>query len=632
MTLAPGGVEDRSQRDEDLVALLTALADAWCHVDAAGCTRGWHGDTHPPFGASPRELEGRSLPSLFEASAAQLLQQVSEAGEPRAVGDRRWQRLSLQAVHAEGDFSPVEATLVRRREDLLLVVRNASLEEQRAIALVEASTNEIYLIDSDQMHFVEVNQTARTNLGYSALELRSMTPLDIRGESGRPPLGNVFAPLLRGETNRLRFETDHKRRDGSTYPIELTIRSVRIRGRLFFLAVGVDRTEQRELEAQLLHARKMEAIGRLAGGVAHDFNNALTAILGNAELARMDLEGQASGIESLDAVIEAGQRAAEVTRQLLTFARRQIIKPVVLDPAVRLRGVERLLQPVLGEDIRIEVHVESHGARIRMDPGQLEQLIMNLAVNARDAMPRGGKLTLECQVVDLDLEYAAAHEGVAAGRYLMLAVTDTGVGMDDDTMSRIFEPFFTTKEVGHGTGLGLASCHGIVKQSGGHIWVYSEPSQGTTFKVYLPLVAGEASLPVANEAARGLTGSEHVLVVEDDQRVRSLCAMALERLGYRVSVAATGQDALVAARSALVAVDLLLTDVVLPDMRGPEVAERVRGLFPKCIVLFTSGYTENSIVHDGVLDAGVEFLPKPYTPSQLARALRVLLDAREVKT
>jgi nitrogen-specific signal transduction histidine kinase/CheY-like chemotaxis protein len=402
---------------------------------------------------------------------------------------------------------------------------------------------------------------------------------------------------------------------------------VHLGDRFYVLAIGLDRSEQRALEAQLLHAQKLEAVGRLAGGVAHDFNNALTAIIGNAELARLGLDNPPLTQEALDAVIDAGQGAAEITRQLLSFARRQIVKPVAFDPTERLRGMERLLRPVLGEDVSLEVHVEATGAVIRMDPGQFEQLLMNLAVNARDAMPRGGKLTLECALVQLNAEYTANHESVEPGRYVQLAVTDTGVGMDQETQSRIFEPFFTTKEVGRGTGLGLASCHGIVKQNGGHIWVYSEATKGTTFKIYLPAFEEADSPAPPNTAPRNLAGSEHLLVVEDDARVRSLCANALTKLGYRVTAVATGSDAVEAARNQA-QLDLLITDVVLPDTRGPKVAEAIAERHPSCIVLYTSGYTENSIVHDGVLEAGVEFLPKPYTASQLARTLRTLLDRR----
>ncbi len=500
---------------------------------------------------------------------------------------------------------------------------------ERAAALVEASINEIYLVDAETILFSEVNRSARENLGYTLRELRGMTPLALRGEADRPTLAGVFEPLMDGSRVRLSFSTEHQRKDGTTYPIALTIQRLTIAGRQYYLGIGQDTSERRALEEQLLHAQKMEAVGRLAGGVAHDFNNALTAILGSAELARMELPPSSPALASIDAVIDAGESAADMTRQLLTFARKQIIKPVVLDPAARLVAIERLLRPVLGEDIRIEVHIESKGALIRIDPGQLEQLLMNLAVNARDAMSLGGKLTLECAAVQLSQDYASNHEGVGPGSYVLIAVSDTGTGMDAETRQRIFEPFFTTKDSGRGTGLGLATCHGIVKQSGGHIWVYSEPGHGSTFKVYLPVVHEQVESTNTEEVEpESGRGTEHILVVEDDERVRKMCALALSGLGYTVTTAANGEAAIAQAEWVETPIDLLLTDVVLPDMRGPDIAKRIAETQPGCLVLYTSGYTENSVVHDGVLDRGVHFLPKPYTPSKLARTLRALLDGR----
>ncbi|MHC5019152.1 MAG: PAS domain-containing protein [Planctomycetota bacterium] len=438
------------------------------------------------------------------------------------------------------------------------------------------------------------------------------------------PLGDVSATPY-----RLR-----RRSDGEVRDVTTATRVLRNDEGDPLLVVGttMDVTEHRRLEDDLRHAQKMEAIGRLAGGVAHDFNNSLTAIIGNAELAQLSLGDAATGTDAgdfLKAVIEAGEQAADVTRQLLAFARRQMVQPAVLDPAERLQAVQRLLRPMLGEDIRLEVQAEADGGRIRVDPGQLEQLLINLAVNARDAMPRGGVLGIACSRVEVGPSHAAHADGVAPGEYVRIAVSDTGSGMDDDTRDRAFEPFFTTKESGRGTGLGLATCHGIVMQNGGHILLDSAPGEGTTFRMFFPHVAdaGERAERPAETGDRPSRGHETILVVEDEQPVLTMCAAALRRLGYRVIEAHDGRSAVEAA-GAGTPIHLLLTDVVLPDMRGPEVARRVRELIPDCPVLFASGYTQDALGEGGAIDEDVDFIAKPYTPSELSRVVRDVLDAR----
>jgi nitrogen-specific signal transduction histidine kinase/CheY-like chemotaxis protein len=392
----------------------------------------------------------------------------------------------------------------------------------------------------------------------------------------------------------------------------------------------MDVTDRHRLEEELRHAQKMEAIGRLAGGVAHDFNNALTAIIGNAELAQLSLgDGAGDAGDFLHAVIDAGEQAADVTRQLLAFARRQMVQPAVLDPADRLAAVQRLLRPMLGEDVRVDLLAEPDGGRIRMDPGQLEQLLINLAVNARDAMPEGGVLGLACSRVTVGPDHAAQAEGVRPGEHVLIAVSDTGGGMDQETRERAFEPIFTTKETGRGTGLGLSTCHGIVLQNHGHILCDSAPGEGTTFRIFLPHVAAPATEaePAAEPRDRPSRGHETILVVEDEAPVLAMCATALRRLGYQVLEAADGESALAHARSGT-KIHLLLTDVVLPDMRGPQVAEQIRELIPDCPVVFASGYTEDAVAQGGSGGEPVHFIPKPYTPSELGRTLRALLDAR----
>jgi two-component system cell cycle sensor histidine kinase/response regulator CckA len=389
--------------------------------------------------------------------------------------------------------------------------------------------------------------------------------------------------------------------------------------------IGLDVTEWHVLQEQYRQSQKVESIGQLAGGIAHDFNNLLTAIHGYCEFVSNDLGPESPQQTDLAEIRRASDRASALTRQLLAFGRRQILEPRVFDLRESLRSIESMLRRLIGEDLKVVFRTTDDTARVKADPGQVEQVIVNLALNARDAMPQGGSLTLEVMTVELDQSYARQHASVRPGRYVMLSVSDTGVGMDAATQARIFEPFFTTKAPGRGTGLGLSTVYGIVKQSGGNIWVDSESGHGSTFKVYLPRVEDAVDQVTSPPAPAVLTGSETILVVEDEPGVRQLASRVLERCGYRVLVAATPNEALVLAQRYGDPIHLLMTDVVLPEMSGRSLASQMTTSRPAMRVMYMSGYTDDAIVHHGVLDLDTPFLQKPFTPEVLARKVRAVL-------
>ena len=393
------------------------------------------------------------------------------------------------------------------------------------------------------------------------------------------------------------------------------------------LGTAQDITERKQLQDQLLQAQKIESVGRLAGGVAHDFNNLLTVINSSAELALAELKAGDPLREDLEEIRAAGARAAELTRQLLAFSRKQLLQPVVLNLNALVAATEKMLRRLIGEDIDLKLVPGEDLGSVKADPGQIEQVIVNLAVNARDAMPTGGKLTIETKDVELDEAYASRHAGAHPGSYVMLAMSDTGTGMDEATRARIFEPFFTTKEAGRGTGLGLSTVYGIVKQSGGYIWVHSEIGGGTTFKVYLPRVAEAARDDHAVPAQASARGTETVLVVEDEKALRRAASRILSSAGYTVLEAADGAEALRMMEGHAGPLHLLLTDVIMPGLSGREVAERLGALRPGLKVLFSSGYADDAILRHGVLDQSVHFIAKPYTAAALTRKVREVLDS-----
>jgi signal transduction histidine kinase/ActR/RegA family two-component response regulator len=404
----------------------------------------------------------------------------------------------------------------------------------------------------------------------------------------------------------------------------------RVAARTAELAQTVDElrreiARREEVERELVHSQKMEAVGRLAGGVAHDFNNLLTVILGYGEILREQLQGNPEALESADEILRAGQRAAALTGQLLAFSRRQNAVPRVVDLNQVVEQMEKMLRRVIGEDIELVIQTMPELGAIVADPSHLDQVIMNLAVNSRDAMPDGGKLILETANVSLGAEYVGKHLNLQPGPYVMLAVSDTGSGMDQATQARIFEPFFTTKGQGKGTGLGLSIVYGIVKQAGGEILVYSEPGQGTVFKIYFPAADQVSEQSADIRPAHRERGTGTILLVEDEDQVRNLTSSILSRHGYRVLTAASGAEALQIARDLTEPIHLLLTDVVMPGMNGPILAQEVRGLRPEIPVLYMSGYTDASITGEDVFAGDVAYIEKPFTSAALQEKVQAAI-------
>jgi two-component system, cell cycle sensor histidine kinase and response regulator CckA len=582
------------------------------------------------------------------------------AADPR-IHDHRWAAQNglvafagYRLVSAEGQPVGVLALFSQRTisaaEDRLLVDLASSTSQVILTGLAEEAlrvSEEFHktlvdaipegVVDTDlrgRIDFVSPNGLGLLGVAAAADAVgRTLCEFVVPEEQGRGQALLTDAMDGRSATN-VGFTLHH--RDGTRYPVELSAVVRRdAEGRpLSLVFVLRDLTEKakaeralRDAEERCEQAHRLEAVGQLAGGVAHDFNNLLCAILGYSDMALGNLPiGHPSRTE-VSEIKKAAERAAELTHQLLAFSRRQPLNPTVLDLNEVTTGLGKLLQRLIGEHIDVNILPAPDLWRVKADRGQLEQVIMNLAVNARDAMPDGGKLVIETANVVLDEEYVRSHGDATVGPHVVLAVSDTGCGMDANTRSRIFEPFFTTKALGKGTGLGLSTAHGIVHQSGGSIWVYSEPGRGTTFKIYLPRSAEGASIHESGRPVRQPTSpTETILVVEDEQRVRDLVIRMLQGSGYRVLSAENGKEALGILAREEVPIDLVMTDVVMPQMTGNELAQRVREIRPTVKILFVSGYTSNVIVHHGVLDAGVHFLPKPFTLLDLRKALREVLD------
>ena len=627
--------------------LLDSAAEAIYGVDLAGrCTFANPACARLLGYQSPERLLGREMHSLVHHHRADgtaypqaecPVYRASRTGEPVHVADEMLWRADGTGFPAEYWSYPIRrdgtmvgavVTFLDTTERMLAAQWLRESEEQYRL-LFETNPHPMWVFDPVSLAFLQVNDAAVRLYGYSRAEFLRMTIEDIR------PLEDVPALLehLRNGTGPTPAVWRHRRRDGSTLEVEVAANPIRFRDRTARLVLATDVSEKKQLEAQLLQAQKMEAVGRLAGGVAHDFNNLLGVITGYAELLDRRLEPAHPGHRQLQEISKAAERAARLTRQLLAFSRKQVLQPEILDLGEVVQEVEKMLARLLGEDIQLITRLPPGLGSVRADRGQLEQVIVNLAVNARDAMPEGGELFLETANVTLDEAYARLHPDVTPGPHVMLAVRDAGQGMDAETQAHIFEPFFTTKPEGKGTGLGLATVFGIVKQSGGHIAVHSEPGVGTTLKLYLPRVDARPLRAQAGQAlAQRPGGNETILLVEDAEALRDLLHEILTEAGYRVIDAADAEQALHAVGSGQDPVDLVVTDVVMPRMSGSELVRRLSELRPGLRVIYMSGYTSERIGRDGVLEPGTHFIQKPFNSDDVLRKVRQVLDQTATDT
>jgi two-component system cell cycle sensor histidine kinase/response regulator CckA len=487
----------------------------------------------------------------------------------------------------------------------------------------------MWVFDRETLAILEVNDAATRLYGYSREELLAMRVTDLRQDKDVP--APVATPAPADRPGQAQAMWRHRVKDGRLIDVEVAAHAIEYHGHKAMLAVLIDATLRKQLEERLLQSQKMEAVGMLAGGIAHDFNNLLTIITGYSQLLLSSIPESDRNRSAIEQIMKAGDRAAALTRQLLAFSRRQVMQPKVLDLNLLVNGMAVMLRRLIGEDIELRLDLRKELGRVHADPGQVEQVIMNLVVNARDAMPKGGILTVETANTDLDASYTKPHIAVKPGAYIMLAVSDNGTGMDEGTRAHLFEPFFTTKGQGRGTGLGLSTVFGIVRQSGGNVEVYSEPGTGTSVKLYFPRVDQPATVEADLPAATASRGSETILVVEDEEMVRKLVVETLRIEGYQVLEASGPEEARCICKVQSGPIHLMITDVVMPKESGHTLARKLGRLRPLMKVLFMSGYTDSAVVNSGVLDSENEFLQKPFTPGALTRKVREVLEGRSEK-
>jgi PAS domain S-box-containing protein len=635
-------------------AVLEAIPDAVAAVNRQGVIIQVNSQTEALFGYTRDELIGQKIEMLVPERQRPNHDLHREQFHQQPKIRRMGSGLDLYGRRRDGSEFPVEISLspVPTEDGLIVLsaIRNISdrkrieeelrraneeLDKRKSRELRDFQTRLSLIVDSSQDAIIgknldgiitHWNKGAEHIYGYTAAETIGK-PISMLAPPDRvDEIPEILRKIRDGKRVEY-FESVRVTKDKKRLNVSISVSPIHDEGGKVVGAstIARDITAQKKVEEQLRQSQKMEAIGRLAGGVAHDFNNLLGIVTACSELLRSRVE--ADGVEYIDNIRDAARRGASLTRQLLAFSRRQPIQKQVLDLNERIREVTKLLSPLMGDDVEILSRPRSEGAIVEADPGQLDQIVVNLAVNARDAMPRGGKLILETAVFDFDESFAREHPPMTPGRYVMLAISDNGIGMDEATRNRIFEPFFTTKDTGKGTGLGLATVYGIVKQSGGHIWVYSEVGHGTTFKIYFPSAekelerSGDREEDAPPRRREGVT----LLLAEDDAVMRRLTKKMLEEHGYKVVEAVDGESALDAITSSKVPVDITLTDVVMKGMTGPELVLRLIDSYPEMRVVYMSGYTGELVSHQGA-DSAIRLLEKPFSRMALLQILDAALD------
>jgi two-component system, cell cycle sensor histidine kinase and response regulator CckA len=622
--------EELQKNQETMSALLNASSDAAFMMDRQGVLLAFNEELARRMKTPHENLKGMSLYDLLPADVAkgrkERVDQVIASGEPVRFVDER------QGIIIDNSFYPLfdsrgQVTRVAVFGRDITGQKATEAERERLIAAIEQAVEIIVITDLDGT-IEYVNPAFETTTGYSREEAIGQNPRILKsGQQDQVYYQDLWQTITRGETWEGRMV--NRRKDGSLYTEDATISAVRnSEGEIIhFVAVKRDITQFLELEKQYQQSQKMESIGQLAGGVAHDFNNLLQVINGGTYMAMDDLEPEHPARDSLEQVAKAGERAAILVGQLLAFSRRQILRPESLELNEVIAGLLKMLGRVIGEHIRLEFVRGHEVGRINADRGMIEQVLMNLCVNARDAMPGGGSLTIETRNAYLNEAFCRAHPGIQPGRYAMMQITDTGCGMDEKTLEKVFEPFFTTKEPGKGTGLGLATVYGIIQQHNGMVVPQSAPGRGTTFEIYLP-ISEESEQPVeTGEAVAFSGGTETILLAEDDESVQLVSKSILERAGYTVLTANDGREAVEVFCRKADEIALALLDVVMPQLGGREAFERMRALRPDLKALFASGYSEDTIHTNFVLDEGISLLQKPYAPNTLLQRVRQALDA-----
>ena len=626
-----------------LATTLRSIGDAVIATDTQGRIHFMNPIAEALTGWTNAAAEGRPLPEVFRVEGELSHQPVPDL-TVKVLRDGVVVGLANHTIliARDGGRIPVDDSAAPIHDEqgnitgVVLVFRDVTLRrraqrqleesESRYRLLFETNPQPMWVFDSASLAFLAVNQAAIARYGYTREEFLGMTLRDIRPPEDVPE----FLEHTRASTRTPHTDGPwrHRKKDGAILVVEIAAHPIQFGDTAATLVMAYDITERKHLEEELRQSQKLEAVGQLAGGIAHDFNNLLTVIEGYAEMIRADQPPEDVHRDSVNEILVAAQRAASLTRQLLAFSRRQILQPIRLNLNSNVTSTQRMLSRLLGENIRIHTALASGLWDVFADPGQMDQIVLNLAVNARDAMERGGALTIETANVERGADAASLTGDLAEGEYVRLSVSDTGQGMDEETQRHIFEPFFTTKEVGRGTGLGLSTVYGIVKQSGGHIQVSSEPDKGSSFSIYLPRAVETAPADVkgASGAMPAQRTGETVLVVEDDATVRHLVVAMLKSSGYRVIAPATPHEALRICNEFSTPLDLLLTDVVLPETDGVEVAEKAVASRPKLRVLFMSGYTEHPVLRLPGFDRGAPFIQKPFTKATLTAKVREVLQ------